>query len=58
MSQHFLLTAAARTLSQRRITTMGDDEAFALFKQYRWRDKDAICPCCSSIAKHYCQRRT
>ncbi|WP_186190029.1 hypothetical protein [Burkholderia gladioli] len=41
MSHHFLLAAAARPLSLRRIMTMGDDEAFALFKQCRWGDKDA-----------------
>lgn len=53
MTQHFLLSAQARTLSLRRIFAMGDDEAFALFKQCRWGDKDAICPSCGSIAKHY-----
>lgn len=53
MSQHFLLTAAARTLSLRRIMTMEEDAAFALFKQCRWGDKEAICPCCGSVAKHY-----
>ena len=53
MSQHFLLIAAARTLSLRRIMTMQEDEAFALFKQCRWGDKDAICPSCGSVAKHY-----
>lgn len=49
MSQHFLLTAAARPLSLRRIMTTGDDEAFALFKQCRWSDKEAICFECRGI---------
>ncbi|MER0515613.1 transposase [Providencia stuartii] len=53
MSQHFLLSAQARTLSLRKIFSLSDDQAFEMFKQSRWGHHDAICPCCGSMAKHY-----
>lgn len=53
MSQHFLLSAQARTLSLRKIYSLNDDQAFEMFKQSRWGHHDAICPCCGSVAKHY-----
>lgn len=36
MSQHFLLSAKARTLSLKRLFDMSDAEAFDLFKELRW----------------------
>ncbi|MCD7027478.1 transposase, partial [Escherichia coli] len=48
MSQHFLLSAQARTLSLRKIFSLSDDQAFEMFKQSRWGHHDAICPCCGS----------
>lgn len=53
MSQHFLLSVQARTLSLRKIFSLSDDQAFEMFKQSRWGHHDAICPCCGSAAKHY-----
>ncbi len=53
MSQHFLLSAQARTLSLRKIFSLSDDQAFEMFKQSRWGHHDAICPCCGNAAKHY-----
>ena len=46
--QHFLLTAAARTLSLSRVFRMSDDEAFDTFKVIRWADTNGapVCPRC------------
>lgn len=53
MSQHFLLSAKARTLSVRKVSNMTKAEAFAVFKELRWGDGDEIaCPCCGAIGEH------
>ena len=46
MSQRFLLTAAARTLSLREVFALSDEQAFALFRQIRWGDGPPVCPEC------------
>jgi transposase-like protein len=48
MAQHFLLSAAARTLSLRAIYRAGEDAAYETFCKMRWADTDgeAICPQC------------
>jgi transposase-like protein len=48
MSQHFLLSAAARTLSLAKVMRMSDDQAYDAFKAIRWAatDGDPICPKC------------
>lgn len=48
MAQHFLLSAAARTLSLRSIYKDGEDAAYATFCKMRWAETDgeAICPQC------------
>lgn len=48
MAQHFLLSAAARTLSLRSIYKDGEEAAYAKFCQMRWPETDgeAICPDC------------
>jgi len=33
---HFLLSAAARTLSLREVFALSDEQAFALFGEVRW----------------------
>jgi transposase-like protein len=54
VSQHFLLSAKARTLSVRKVFAMTDDQAFTLFRELRWGDGDETgCPTCASVAKHY-----
>lgn len=54
MSQHFLLSAKARTLSLTRLFGMDDEEAFNLFRELRWGAEEEIpCPCCGVIDKHY-----
>lgn len=48
MSQHFLLSAAARTLSLAKVMRMSDDQAFDAFRSIRWAetDGDAVCGKC------------
>ncbi|WP_375509135.1 IS1595 family transposase [uncultured Caballeronia sp.] len=46
--QHFLLSAAARTLSLKAVFKMGEDAAYETFRQMRWPETDgeAVCPSC------------
>ena len=48
MAQHFLLSAAARTLSLRAIYKAGEEAAYTTFRKMRWQDTDgaAVCPRC------------
>ena len=53
MAQHFLLSAAARTLSLTGIYPAGEDAAYETFCRLRWPETDgeAVCPdcgCCES----------
>jgi transposase-like protein len=51
MSQHFLLSAAARTLSLSHIFRMTDDEARDMFKRVRWSENNGepFCPHCGCL---------
>ena len=51
MSQHFLLSAAARTLSLRSVYAMGEEKAYETFCKLRWTDTDGepVCPRCGSL---------
>ncbi|MDI1278887.1 IS1595 family transposase [Methylobacter sp.] len=54
MSQHFLLSAKARTLSVRKVMELTDDQAFHVFKEMRWGEGDeVVCPVCGVFDKHY-----
>lgn len=46
--QHFLLSAAARTLSLKAVFKMGEDAAYDAFRMMRWPENDgeAVCPDC------------
>ena len=46
--QHFLLSAAARTLSLKAVFRMGEDAAYEAFRKLRWPETDgeAVCPKC------------
>jgi transposase-like protein len=46
--QHFLLSAAARTLSLKAVFQMGEDKAYETFRQLRWPETEgaAVCPKC------------
>jgi transposase-like protein len=60
MSQHFLLSAKARTLSLAKVMRMSDDEAFASFKAIRWADNggEPYCGGCGCAAVYtYAARR-
>jgi len=48
MAQHFLLSAASRTLSLRKIYKAGEDAAYETFCKMRWPETDgeAVCPRC------------
>lgn len=52
MSQHFLLSAAARTLSLVKVMSMSDDEAHAAFKAVRWAENggEPFCGKCGCAA--------
>jgi len=51
VSQHFLLSAAARTLSLSAVARMSGDEAAATFQRIRWSDNggEAYCPRCGCL---------
>ena len=51
MSQHFLLSSKARSLSIMNIVKMSDMEAFEMFKSIRFSvtNGDVVCPCCGSL---------
>ena len=51
LGQHFLLSAAARTLSLATVLRMSDEEAHAKFAALRWADNDgqAYCPHCGCV---------
>lgn len=51
MAQHFLLSAAARTLSLKAVFSMGEDQAYQTFCEMRWPETDgeAVCPRCGCV---------
>jgi ribosomal protein L37AE/L43A len=51
MPQHFLLSAAARTLSLSAVARMSDEEAHAKFVQIRWAENNGepFCPKCGCV---------
>lgn len=51
MAQHFLLTAAARTLSLKSIYAAGEDKAYETFRTLRWPSTNGapVCPHCGSL---------
>lgn len=51
MAQHFLLSAAARTLSLKAIYQGGEDKAYETFCAIRWHDTngEAVCPRCGCV---------
>jgi len=51
MSQHFLLSTKARTLSLAKVMRLSETEAYETFRSVRWADNDgqAYCPRCGSV---------
>jgi transposase-like protein len=58
MSQHFLLSAAARTLSLASVARMSDEEAERVFIRLRWsgNDGNAHCPHCGCATVYMARR--
>ena len=56
MSQHFLLSAKARTLSLSAVLRMTDQEAEDAFRSVRWTDGKATCPHCECPTVYECRR--
>jgi transposase-like protein len=58
MAQHFLLTAAARTLTLASVARMSDEEAERVFIRLRWADNDgnAYCPHCGCPTVYMARR--
>lgn len=56
--QHFLLSAAARTLSLAKVLRMSDAEAEAVFAAIRWPATNGrpVCPACECDAVYDCRR--
>jgi transposase-like protein len=52
MSQHFLLSPAAKTLTLAQVMRMSNDEADAMFARIRWPETNGapVCPSCGSQA--------
>jgi transposase-like protein len=59
MSQHFLLTSAARTLSLASVARMSDEEAERVFIRLRWADNkgEPFCPHCGCLTVYGSRRR-
>ena len=51
MAQHFLLSAASRTLSLKDIYQGGEDKAYTMFRKLRWAETDGapVCPRCGGL---------
>lgn len=58
MSQHFLLSKAAKSLSLAQVFRMSDGEAEAFFARLRWPETGGkpICPHCGSLDAYSCRR--
>ncbi|WP_164987938.1 IS1595 family transposase [Bradyrhizobium betae] len=54
MSQHFLLTAKARSLSLAKVARLSDEEAYQTFKLIRWASTEGepVCPRCGCVATY------
>jgi transposase-like protein len=58
MSQHFLLSKAAKTLSLAQVFRMSDAEAETMFRNIRWTDTNGtpVCPSCGSVESYEARR--
>jgi transposase-like protein len=58
MSQHFLLSRPAKTLSLAQVFRMSDTEAEAMFRKVRWPETDGapVCPHCGGLNAYECRR--
>jgi transposase-like protein len=58
MTQHFLLSPAARTLSLASVARMGDEEAEKVFMRLRWSNGQPHCPRCGCFGLYEQRRAT
>ena len=60
MSQHFLLSSRAKTLSLAQVFRMSDAEAEDAFRQVRWHEThgEPVCPKCGSLDAYSYRRET
>lgn len=60
MAQHFLLSAAARSLSAAKIMRMSDSGVTNVFLRLRWPETDGkpVCPGCGCLICYACPRAT
>jgi len=58
MAQHFLLSAAARSLSPAKVMRMSEQEAQNVFARLRWPRTDGkpVCPGCGCQTRYDCRR--
>jgi hypothetical protein len=58
MAQHFLLSAAAKSLSLASVFTMKDEQAETAFRRIRWHETDGqpTCPHCGGTDAYDCRR--
>ncbi len=58
MSQHFLLTRQAKTLSLAQVFRMTDVEAETAFRAVRWPETEGapVCPECGGLEAYECRR--
>src|ERR1700726_2861216 len=58
MTQHFLLSRPAKTLSLAQVFRMTDTEAEAMFRKVRWPETDGApaCPHCGGLNAYECRR--
>jgi transposase-like protein len=58
MAQHFLLSAAARTLSLPQVMRMTEAETETAFRRVRWAETsgEPVCPSCGSPVVYECRR--
>ncbi|MGH8257184.1 MAG: IS1595 family transposase [Steroidobacteraceae bacterium] len=58
MTQHFLLSAAARSLSAAKVMRMSDRGVENVFRRLRWPDTDGkpVCPSCGCTICYACRR--
>src|ERR1700730_15879833 len=60
MSQHFLLSSRARTLTLASVMRMGDEEVERVFIRLRWADNkgEPYCPHCGCLTVYGSRRRS
>ena len=60
MSQHFLLSRQAKTLSLTMVFRMSDEQAEATFRSVRWADTagEPVCPKCGGLDAYEYRRET